>query len=98
MVIQWLGLCAPDAGSLGLIPGQGARSHMPQLRVDMLQLRLGIAKFKKRSPLDSHMTLFLISSRTKLYHVASLSCKGVWEISLSAECRATVRATRVAQW
>ena len=57
MVIQWLGLRAPDAGSLGLIPGQGTRSHMPQLRVDVLQLRLGIAKFKKRSPLRrSHDT------------------------------------------
>ena len=57
MVIQWLRLRAPDAGNLGLIPGQGARSHVPQLRVDMLQLRLGIAKFNNRSPLKrSHDT------------------------------------------
>ena len=32
LVIQWLRLCAPDAGGLGLIPGQGTRSHIPQLR------------------------------------------------------------------
>ena len=32
LVAQWLGLCAPKAGGLGLIPGQGARSHMLQLR------------------------------------------------------------------
>ena len=25
---QWLRLCAPNAGGPGLIPGQGARSHM----------------------------------------------------------------------
>ena len=32
LVAQWLGLCTPSAGSLGLIPGRGTRSHMPQLR------------------------------------------------------------------
>ena len=31
-VVQWLRLCAPNAGGLGSIPGQGARAHMPQLR------------------------------------------------------------------
>ena len=30
---QWLRLHAPNAGYLGSIPGQGTRSHMPQLRV-----------------------------------------------------------------
>ncbi|TEA34796.1 hypothetical protein DBR06_SOUSAS11910019, partial [Sousa chinensis] len=33
LVVQWLGLHAPNAGGLGSIPGQGTRSHMPQLRV-----------------------------------------------------------------
>ena len=32
LMVQWLRLCAPNTGALGLIPGQGARSHMPQLR------------------------------------------------------------------
>ena len=27
LAAQWLRLCAPNAGSLGLIPGQGTRSH-----------------------------------------------------------------------
>ena len=36
---QWLRLPAPNAGSLGLIPGQGTRSHMPQLKVCLLQRR-----------------------------------------------------------
>ena len=31
-VAQRLRLCARNAGGLGLIPGQGARSHMQQLR------------------------------------------------------------------
>ena len=36
LVIWWLRLCTPSAG---LIPDQGTRSHMPQLRVCMLQLK-----------------------------------------------------------
>ena len=32
LVVQWLRLCIPNAGSLGSIPGQGTRAHMPQLR------------------------------------------------------------------
>ena len=31
-VVQWLRLRAPDAEGLCVIPGQGTRSHMPQLR------------------------------------------------------------------
>ena len=30
LVVQCLRLHAPNAGGLGLIPGQGPRSHMPQ--------------------------------------------------------------------
>ena len=32
LVAQWLRLRIPNAGGLGSIPGQGTRSHMPQLR------------------------------------------------------------------
>ena len=32
LVVQWLRLHAPNAGGPGSIPGQGTRSHMPQLR------------------------------------------------------------------
>ena len=28
LVVQWLRLCAPKAGGLGLFPSQGTRSHM----------------------------------------------------------------------
>ena len=30
---QWLRLCAPNAGGLGLILGQGTRPHGPQLKL-----------------------------------------------------------------
>ena len=32
VLAQWLRLCSPKAGGLGSIPGQGARSCMPQLK------------------------------------------------------------------
>ena len=44
LVVQWLRLHAPNAGGPGSIPGQGTRSHMPQWRSCVLQLRPGVAK------------------------------------------------------
>ena len=44
--VQWLRLHTPNAGGLGSIPGQGTRSHMPQLRVCMLQLKIPHATTK----------------------------------------------------
>ena len=37
LVVQWLRLCAPNAGDAGSIPGQGTRSHKPQLRASQAQ-------------------------------------------------------------
>ena len=31
LLVQWLRFCAPNAGVWGSMPGQGIRSHMPQL-------------------------------------------------------------------
>ena len=33
LVVQWLRLCAASTGGPGSIPGQGTRSHMPQLKI-----------------------------------------------------------------
>ena len=44
LVVWWLRLSASNSGDLGSVPGQGTRSHMPQLRVPRLQLKLGEAK------------------------------------------------------
>ena len=33
LVVQWLRLCTLNAGGRGLIPGQGTRSYMPQLKL-----------------------------------------------------------------
>ena len=33
MVVQWVKLPAPNSGGPSLIPGQGTRSHVPQLKI-----------------------------------------------------------------
>ena len=38
-MVQWLRVRTPEAGSPGSIPGQGTRSHWPQLRVCLPQLK-----------------------------------------------------------
>ena len=40
LVVLWLRFHAPNVESLGSIPGQGTRSHMPQIRVCMLHLKI----------------------------------------------------------
>ena len=45
-MIWWLRLRAPNAGDPGSIPGQGTRSHMPQLRACVLQLRVRMPQLK----------------------------------------------------
>ena len=39
-MVQWLRLCALNAGGPGLIPGQGTITYRPQLRVCMPQLKI----------------------------------------------------------
>ena len=50
LVVQWLRLQSPNAGGPGLIPDQGTRSHMPQLRVPMLLLKILHAATKRFCP------------------------------------------------
>ena len=47
MMVQWLRLQAPNAGDPGLIPGQGTRSPMLQLRPSHIQINK-INIFKKK--------------------------------------------------
>jgi len=46
LVAQWLRLCTPHTGAPGLIPGQGTRSHMPQLSLLKPQLKILHATMK----------------------------------------------------
>ena len=46
LAVQWQRLHAPKAGGQGSIPGQGTRSHVLQLNVCMLQLKIPPATTK----------------------------------------------------
>ena len=52
--VQGQRLCLPNAEGLGLIPGQGTRSYMPQLTVRMLQLKIPYPTMKKKRDLVGH--------------------------------------------
>ena len=59
LIVQWLIFHTPNAGVPGSIPGQGTRSHMPQLRVHLPQLRICIAKqinIKKKKQLSPQLS------------------------------------------
>ena len=51
-MVQWLRFCAPSAEGQGLIPGQGTRSRVPQIRP-------GAAKynFNAKKPTNHHLRL-----------------------------------------
>ena len=38
LVVQWLRLHTPNARALSLVPGQGTRPHMPQLKIQHSQI------------------------------------------------------------
>ena len=70
LVVQCLRLCSSKAGGRGSIPGQGTRSHMPQPRVHLLQLKIPHAatKKKKRSRM---LQLKIPRATTKILHMAT---------------------------
>ena len=47
-MVQWLRLCTLNAGGLGSIPGQGTRSHMPQLKMPQTATKILHAATKTR--------------------------------------------------
>ena len=47
LVVQWLRLHAPNIGGLSLIPGQGIRSHMPQLKTMRATIKSQCSPIKK---------------------------------------------------
>ena len=47
LVVQWVRVCAPNAGGPGSIPGLGTRSHLPQRRSCTPQLRVCMPQLQK---------------------------------------------------
>ncbi|TEA35983.1 hypothetical protein DBR06_SOUSAS810106, partial [Sousa chinensis] len=50
LVVQWLRLHAPNAGGPGSMPGQGTRTHMPQPRTCIPQLKILHATCSTQDP------------------------------------------------
>ena len=50
LVVQRLRLHTPNAGCPGLIPSRETRSHVPQLRVHTMQLKIPRAALKIEDP------------------------------------------------
>ena len=73
LMIQWLRILTPNAGGLGSIPSQGTRSHMPQLRVCMLQL-------KPCSSVQSLSRVQLSATPWAAARQASLSITSSWSL------------------
>ena len=48
LVVRWLRLQAPNAGALGLIPGQRTRSHMLKLKIPCAKINNQLIKKKKK--------------------------------------------------
>ena len=77
LVVQWLRLLNATAGGLGLIPGEGTRSHMLQLGVRMLLLKIShaSAKWSCMLPWRSHMMQLRPGySRDKYFFKRAMAC------------------------
>ena len=69
--VHWLRLCAPRAEGLGSMPGQGTKSHMPQL---VLSTAKSI-NIKKQKQKKLHWMGFLFCHRACLLH-----CDNWWQV------------------
>ena len=81
LVVQWLRLCPPNAWGPDLTPGQGTRSHMRQLRVPMLQLKIPHAAMKTRYHQinNSYMSKVSDTSRASLEPQMVKESPAMWE-------------------
>ena len=83
LVVQWLRLCAPSAGGLGSIPGQGTRTHTLPLRpTGAKQIKINI-KERDRA-INSSIAFCWIEShwRLSIFRLWALSCKPEsWPVS-----------------
>ena len=72
MVVQWLRPCAPTAGGLGSIPGQGTRSHMPQLEESLCcNQRSCMLQWRSKIPCATAKTRYSHTKRKKVKNGAT---------------------------
>ena len=72
MVVQWLRPFAPTAGGLGSIPGQGTRSHMPQLEESLCcNQRSCMLQWRSKIPCATAKTRYSHTKRKKVKNGAT---------------------------
>ena len=79
LVVQWLRLHASTARGPGSIPGWGTGSHMPQLRVLMLQQKLKILSATTetlRSQIYTHIYIYLSILKKNHRGLYQIECYG----------------------
>ena len=59
LVAQRLRLCTPNEGGLGSIPDQGTTSHMPQLSVHMLELKIPLPQLRPGTDKKIHKNKYI---------------------------------------
>ena len=75
-MVQWLRLCAPNAGGLGSIPDQGTRPHMLQLTI------LCPSTKKKKIPCAATKTRCNQVNKCFLNSFTQEGCSQVWGVSV----------------
>ena len=89
LVVQWLGLCSPNAGGLGLIPGQGTKSHLSQLKSSHTVTKILHATIKtQRSQVNKYIH-FLNEKRKRergslIRHLVTTVSMGINRVSFQA--------------
>ena len=72
-MVQWLRLLPPNAGGLGLIPDQGPKSHLPQLRVCTAQERWKIPQAATETQ-HSQINTYFFKNNFKITHTVLSKC------------------------
>ena len=73
-MVKWRRLRAPNAGGLGLIPGQGITSHMSQLKIQHSQIKKQTNSFLKMNDIKMKNNL-VPALRTVTVYYEKQTCK-----------------------
>ena len=61
-MVQWLRLCAPNTGGLGLSPGWGTKSHTLQLKTPCATAKPSAAKWNKCNAVGNMVPIDLLDA------------------------------------
>ena len=78
---QWLGLQAPSAGGLGLIPGWGTRFHTPQLKIPPAATKIQCTKqINKNQCLKNAADYYMLILYTATSVNSFIASNSLWDL------------------